>query len=67
MNTWQRDHRATRIFRVRRCEPATGEVRETRYYARQPAARARAARWRAAGWCVTFDYGGPVRFQGPRP
>ena len=67
MTTWEWDRRYTRLFRVRRCDPATGEVRETRYYAREPAARARAARWAAAGWRVSFHYAGPVRFQGPRP
>ena len=66
MSTWRRDKRTTRLFRVRRCDPLSGEVRETRYYAQQPAARSRAARWETLGWHVTLDYGGPVRFHGPR-
>ena len=66
MNTWRRDKRATRLFRVRRCDPFSGKVRETRYYTQQPAARSRAARWEILGWQVTLDYGGPVRFHGPR-
>jgi hypothetical protein len=39
MNTWHRDHRVTRIFRVRRVNPETGSIRETRYYARKAAAK----------------------------
>lgn len=60
------DARTTRLFRVRRCDPTTGEVRETRIYAQQPAARSRAQRWRELGWLVTLDYGGPLRFHGQR-
>lgn len=67
MNTWHRDKRITRMFRVRRINPQTGSIRETRYYARKAAARTRAAKWQAEGWLASLDYGGPMRFQGPRP
>ena len=67
MSTWHKDARVTRLFRLRRIDPRNGEVKETRYYAQRPAAKSRAARWRAHGWTVTLDYGGPMRFHGPRP
>ncbi len=68
MNTWHRDHRVTRIVRVRRVNPDTGAIRETRYYARKAAARARAAKWEERGWVAHIDYGGTsLRFQGARP
>jgi len=67
MNTWHRDHRVTRIFRVRRVNPETGSIRETRYYARKAAAKERAEKWRALGWVAHLDYGGTaLRFQGSR-
>ena len=66
MSTWNKDTRRTRLFRLRRIDPRNGKVKETRYYAQQPAARSRAARWETLGWHVTLDYGGPVRFHGPR-
>lgn len=62
-----KDKRLTRLYRVRRQHPETGEVRETRYYAQRPAARARLARWQSRGWVAVIDYAGPVRFGGSRP
>lgn len=67
MSTWHRDHRVTRIFRVRRINAETGSIRETRYYARKAAAQARAEKWQALGWVAHIDYGTSMRFQGPRP
>jgi hypothetical protein len=67
MSSYRPDIRTTRIFRVRRCDPTTGEIKETRFYAQQPAAKKRAQRWQALGWIVSLHYGGPIRFQGPRP
>jgi hypothetical protein len=67
MNAWHADARTYSIFRVRRCNPDTGEVTGTRYYVQRPAARARAKRWEEAGYLVHIDRAGPVRFHGSRP
>ena len=68
MNTWHRDHRVTRIFRVRRVHAESGRICETRYYARKAAAKLRAEKWQALGWVAHIDYGGTaLRFTGPRP
>jgi hypothetical protein len=66
MTTWRKDARTYSIFRVRRCNPDTGEVLGTRYYVQQPAAKARAQRWERAGYLVHVDRAGPIRFQGYR-
>ena len=67
MNTWHRDHRVTRVCRVRRVDADSGRIRETRYYARKAAAKKRAEKGRALGWVAHIDYGTSMRFQGPRP
>lgn len=66
MNEWHTDSRRYSLYRVRRCDPNSGEITGTRYYVQKPAALARAARWREAGYRVHLDRGGPVRFQGAR-
>ena len=66
MTTWHTDARMYSIYRVRRCNPDTGEVTGTRYYVQRPAARARAQRWEQTGYVVHLDRAGPVRFRGAR-
>jgi hypothetical protein len=66
VSQFHKDPRACSIYRVRRCNPETGEVSGTRYYAQRPAAEARAQRWTEAGYRVYLDRAGPVRFHGYR-
>lgn len=51
----RRRGRPTRLYRLRRYSPTTGEIVGTRFYAQSPAAMERARRWEEAGYRVTVE------------
>ena len=51
----RRRRRTTLVYRVRRIDPTTGEIREAALRQQQPAARRIAGLWRDEGWLASIE------------